>query len=169
MGQQIIKAGGSLNGCLLIVDEAHNLFRGIINSANDKTNARQLYNNIMQAKNIRILFLTGTPCSKDPFEMVPCFNMLSGRILLPLHYERFYTAYVNKTTNSPLNADKLLNRLVGMISYAGNQNELNKLFPTELPLIIEKVEMSPEQYRQYLLARDVENAEKHASSGMYEK
>ncbi|AJL34299.1 pQ706L [African swine fever virus] len=169
MGQQIIKAGGSLNGCLLIVDEAHNLFRGIINSANDKTNARQLYNNIMQAKNIRILFLTGTPCSKDPFEMVPCFNMLSGRILLPLHYERFYTAYVNKTTNSPLNADKLLNRLVGMISYAGNQNELNKLFPTELPLIIEKVEMSPEQYRQYLLARDVENAEKHASSGMHEK
>ena len=90
-----VGGAGSINNRLLIIDEAHNLFRGIINSASEKTNARQLYNMIMEARNLRILFLTGTPASKDPFELVPCFNMLVGDELLPTTYEVFYWNFVD--------------------------------------------------------------------------
>ena len=35
---------------------------------------------IMKTKNIKIIFLTGTPIVNSPFEIVPCFNMLMGQI-----------------------------------------------------------------------------------------
>ena len=34
----------------------------------------------MNTKNIKLIFLTGTPAVNDPFELVSCFNMLKGRL-----------------------------------------------------------------------------------------
>jgi hypothetical protein len=68
----------SLNNSLLIIDEAHNLFNAITNGAK---NAVMLYDLIMNSFNLKLIFLTGTPIINDPFELVPCFNMLSGNIL----------------------------------------------------------------------------------------
>jgi len=159
----------SLDDKLLIVDEAHDLFRAIINSNDDETNARRLYNMIMDARNLRILFLTGTFPAKDPFEIVPCFNMLAGTELLPSNYETFYEFYIDKVQGKIKNRGKLSNRLLGMISYAPytsardtatSEPRADGGFPEQLPTIIERVEMAPEQYRQYLGARDRENAEK---------
>lgn len=180
------EGSGSLNNHLLIVDEAHNLFRAIINSSNENTNARQLYEMVMEARNLRILFLTGTVPSKDPFELVPCFNMLAGYDLLPTQYEVFYKHYVNAgTPDSPPtinNRGKLANRLLGLVSHAthtlpsdpsaaaddaGSAKHIRDVggFPEEMPLIIESVEMSPDQYRQYLLEREKEEAEGKGSGG----
>lgn len=165
---------GSLEGKLLIVDEAHNFFRAIINSADEKTNARKLYTMIQEANNLRLLFLTGTPASKDPFELVPCFNMLAGADLLPPLYDTFYQYYVDRKTNEIINRGKLENRLIGMVSHAshvlpttpegvpgaaGTGPRADGGFPEELPLNVVRVEMSPEQYRLYLLAREKEEAE----------
>jgi hypothetical protein len=66
----------SLNGSVLFIDEAHNLFNAITNGAK---NATALYDLIM-ASNVKLVFLTGTPITNDPFELVPCFNMLRGYI-----------------------------------------------------------------------------------------
>ena len=107
---------GGLDGKLLIVDEAHNFFRAIINGGED-ANARRNYDMIMGARDLRILFLTGTPASKDPFELVPCFNMLAGFNLLPTQYETFYDLYVDKGTNSVKNAEHLANRIIGLVSH----------------------------------------------------
>lgn len=85
----------NLENRLLIFDEAHNFFRAIINSSNENSNARRIYKAIMETKNIRLLFLTGTPVSKDPFELVPCFNMLAGYDILPVDYQNFYEYYTN--------------------------------------------------------------------------
>jgi len=176
------EGSGALNGRLLIVDEAHNLFRGIINSPSEKTNARRLYEMVMEANNLRILFLTGTPASKDPFELVPCFNMLAGYDILPTQYEVFYKHYVDNGARTIRNRNKLANRLLGLVSHvthtlpsdpsgqasknqAAPQSRANGDFPEELETVIERVEMSPEQYRQYLSAREKEEAEGKGGEG----
>ena len=65
----------TLNNTLLIVDEAHRLFNSITNGSK---NGLQLYDLILKSRNIKLIFLTGTPIINDPFELVPCFNMLRG-------------------------------------------------------------------------------------------
>jgi hypothetical protein len=168
-----------LDNKLLIIDEAHNFFRSIINSA---SNARKIYEMIMTAKNLKILFLTGTICSKDPFELVPCFNMLTGKNLLPTSYDIFYNLFVDKTTNSILNRNKLSNRLIGLVSHVSHDSHIshgsqdkqtastNKTrqigwFPECKSVIVSYLEMEPFQYKQYLLAREKEDAEKGRGKG----
>lgn len=75
IGMFMQRIGNSLDHTLLIIDEAHNLFNSITNGSK---NALGLYDMIIQAKNLRLIFLTGTPIVNDPFELVPCFNMLRG-------------------------------------------------------------------------------------------
>ena len=174
----------SLDDKLLIIDEAHNFFRSIINNGSDLSNARKIYDLIMTAVNLRILFLTGTPSAKDPFELVPCFNMLTKTNLLPLDYETFYKLYINRDTLTIINRSKLSNRLLGLVSYAtvgdslipnptlhqkdkdfkNSSNNNSFVFPTELPQVIERVEMGTNQYRLYLMARDLEFLEKSRST-----
>ena len=67
----------ALENSLVIVDEAHNLFNSI---SNGSKNALGFYDLVMRTKNIKLIFLTGTPAVNDPFELVACFNMLKGKI-----------------------------------------------------------------------------------------
>ncbi|MDF1729633.1 MAG: C-terminal helicase domain-containing protein, partial [Sulfitobacter sp.] len=111
-------------------------------------------------------------------ELVPCFNMLAGWELLPTHYDVFMKSFVTNADKTGVqtqinNADKLANRLVGLVSYAdyqtaqilddGDDKEgapVNRTrLPKQLPLQIERVEMSEHQYRLYLMAREKEDAE----------
>ena len=71
------KKDHALENSLVIVDEAHNLFNSI---SNGSKNALGFYDLVMRTKNIKLIFLTGTPAVNDPFELVACFNMLKGRI-----------------------------------------------------------------------------------------
>jgi len=68
----------ALNNSLLIIDEAHNLFNAITNGSN---NATRLYDLIISSSNLKLIFLTGTPIINDPFELIPCFNMLRGTMI----------------------------------------------------------------------------------------
>lgn len=74
-----IQRGNSLDNSMLIIDEAHNLFNSI---SNGSKNGLALYDTIINAKNLKLIFLTGTPIINDPFELVPCFNMLRGPMQL---------------------------------------------------------------------------------------
>ena len=66
---------GNLDNTFIVIDEAHNFFNGITNGSKNYVGLYQL---IMSAKNIKILFLTGSPITNDPFEIALCFNMLNG-------------------------------------------------------------------------------------------
>lgn len=177
-------ATGGLDGKLLIIDEAHNFFRAIINSSAENANARRVYDMVMTARNLRLVFLTGTPAAKDPFELVPCFNMLAGTDLLPAQYEIFYKLYVDRAAHKVRNPERLANRLVGLVSHvtplrpsepagsrAGPATVAPKKarddgwFPEEFPTVVERVEMGVDQYRQYLLAREKEEAEGKTGEG----
>ena len=152
-----IKSG--IDNSLIIIDEAHNFFKSIING-NVESNAYKMYSKIMNAKNIKLLFLTGTPITKDPFELVPCINMLAGTDILPIYYDQFNILYVDGKNKEILNKYYLANRLVGLVSYMTMSDESKNMFPTELPLIVSPVEMSKKQYRKYLQIREKEEINK---------
>lgn len=67
--------------CLIVVDEAHNLFRSILNEA-DQGNA--FYRNCLCSKHHRFLFLTGHPVGKQAKEVNACINLLHNSAVVPL-------------------------------------------------------------------------------------
>lgn len=151
----------SLDGKLLIVDEAHNLFRAITNGSK---NGRGLYDVVMKSNNLKILFLSGTPIANDPFELVPCFNMLGSTRGVPVlseDYREFRKLYVDSDGRIK-NRGKFQNRLFGLISAVSHKNiavESRSEFPERLPLQVELVNMTHAQYVDYQLAREKEREE----------
>jgi hypothetical protein len=74
------------NGKMIIVDEAHNLFRRIINGS---APAIKFYDTVMKSNDVKLIFLTGTPISSSVYEVIPCFNMLNKQSKFPLFPEIF--------------------------------------------------------------------------------
>lgn len=151
-----------LDNTLLIMDEAHHIFNGI---ANEAKNAIALYESIMKAKNIKLIFMTATPITNDPFELVSVFNMLHGSELFPREYDDFHKYYVNETAIKNSNIFK--NRIFGLVSYMGDlwktSNSLDTksiikrpLFPDQYPTTVEIIPMSQQQFAAYASARDIE-------------
>ena len=99
---EIIDREIHLNNVLLIVDEAHNFFNSVVNGSK---NASTMYNYIMNAKNLKLVFLTATPIINDPFELVPLFNMLAGEKIMPTDYEMFCELFINFDTNTVKNKE----------------------------------------------------------------
>ena len=162
----------NLNHTLLIVDEAHIFFKAIINNA-DQTNARRIYEMIMATPSVKLVFLTGTPCSKDIFELVPCFNMLAGYDLFPTQYETFYRLYVRD--GHFVNRAKFQNRILGLVSHVDSTKPTDfttitriagddGYFPVDLGMEVIRVEMSEPQYQQYLLHRANEHKDNKPSA-----
>lgn len=160
-----------LENTTLIIDEAHNFFNSITNGSKNSLN---LYDTIMKTKDVKLFFLTGTPIINDPFELVPCFNMLKGSIpikskyqkiqkiqLLPESRKEFYNYFVDEKGLKIKNASRFQNRIMGLSSYFGDNyfEEKSKDFPEQFPTIVEKVPMSTTQFLAYDVARDMEKEE----------
>jgi superfamily II DNA or RNA helicase len=166
----IVEKDDFLENSLLIIDEYHNLSNSITNGS---YNAIRLYDTIMKTKNIKMIFLTGTPIVNNPFELAPTFNMLKGyinldkygKIKVPLFPELkkdFYKFFVDRNKNKIKNKNRFENRILGMVSYYGSMylgNKQQEGFPKELETIIERVCMSSEQFSVYDAARDLEKEE----------
>ena len=75
--QKIKEIPDNLNNKILIVDEIHNLISMIYNQGKKGI---YFYDAIMNAKNLKIIFLSGTPIINDPFEIAILFNLLVGYI-----------------------------------------------------------------------------------------
>jgi superfamily II DNA or RNA helicase len=154
----IVENKDFLENTLLIIDEFHNLSNSITNGS---YNALRLYDSIMATKNIKLMFLTGTPIVNNPFELVPTFNMLRAQSipLFPELKKDFDGYFIDERNNRIKNAEYFKNRIVGMVSYYGNQyfeKKKNKDFPEEYPIIIVKVPMSDIQFSRYNATRDLE-------------
>ena len=163
----VVERQDFLENSVLIIDEFHNLSNSITNGS---SNAIKLYDVIMKTKNIKLIFLSGTPIINNPFELVPTFNMLRGKIkfndkfntLFPESQKDFNEFFIDRTSNSIKNADKFKNRIFGLVSYYGSiyfGNKQQKDFPKELKTIVEKIPMSANQFSKYISARDIEKEE----------
>lgn len=166
-----LDAYGNLDNSFVIVDEAHNLFNSI---ANGSKNAMGLYQMIIEAKNSKIMFLTGSPIVNSPFEAAICFNMLNGYFpksdmtLFGEDYQDFIENFVDRpqaldldsgTSGTPQikNRTKFSDRIMGLVSfYSTRQAETRHLFPREKEIKVEYVPMSHKQYVAYVEARDRE-------------
>lgn len=66
---------------VVIIDEAHNFISRIVNKLKRKdTLPMRLYDMLMQAENIKIILLSGTPVINYPNEVAVIFNILRGYI-----------------------------------------------------------------------------------------
>lgn len=156
---------GFLENTLLIIDEFHNLSNSITNGSN---NAVKLYNTIMNTKNIKLLFLTGTPIVNNPFELVPTYNLLKGYIyygktkhtLFPENRQDFDIFFVRN--GKIKNKEKFQNRIFGMVSYYGDyyfDKKGKQDFPEQKKLVIETIPMSLFQFGRYQEVREIERKE----------
>jgi superfamily II DNA or RNA helicase len=163
----------SLEGTIVIVDEAHNLFNGIVSGSK---NARSLYRAIISAVDIKIVFLTSTVIMNSPFEIVPCFNMIAGYNLLPVDYNDFNEMFIDEKTKRLKNAEYLKARVFGLTSYFGSMYDTGgrmnihkpvhrEGMPVRLPIKEVLVEMSEEQHKVYMKARASEISQRSYPSG----
>jgi superfamily II DNA or RNA helicase len=152
----------NLENSLIIIDEYHNLSNSITNGSK---NALNFYNKIIDTKNIKLIFLTGTPIINHPFELVCTFNMLTGfynkKLLFPENFNDFIKFFINLKDNTIKNKEKFQNRIMGLVSYYGTKyfDEDRPNFPKQLPLKIEKIPMSRLQFLRYGLMREIEKKE----------
>jgi hypothetical protein len=174
-----------LDNKLIIVDEVHNLLVGMHNGSK---NASALYDMLMSAKSCRIILMTASAVINNIYEVVPALNICKGYIwtdtderttLLPERQEDFYKYFVDAKTNKIKNADKLRNRMRGLISYKGPYFERKVLsfyqmlnstiktnhYPDRLPIQIKLIPMSTKQYGAYEQAREKERLELRLAKG----
>ena len=168
---------GTLENCVVIIDEAHNFFNSITNGSG---NATALYKLIMNTKRIKVIFLTGSPIVNDPFEIGVALNMIAGYLgdgddktskkqretLFGEDYDNFDSYFVWSGAKSGIrNRDKFMHRLVGLVSYYGISSEADlKLYPEQLPTLVRRPKMSAKQYAIYIAARDHEIEESNRPS-----
>jgi len=69
---------GFFSNSLIIIDEAHNFIRSFVNNS---TIVNTLYGNMLNAKNSKILLLSGTPLINKPFELSALINLVKGPII----------------------------------------------------------------------------------------
>lgn len=69
---------GSFDDTFVIMDEAHNFISRYVNGGKV---AKKLYNRMMDAKNMKLVLLTGTPVINHPFELAALLNLVRGRML----------------------------------------------------------------------------------------
>lgn len=87
-----------LERTIVIIDEVHEMCNAI---ANGSANARGFYNAIMRTRDLKLLCLSGTPITGDPFEFALAMNMVAGRdahgqALFGESYAAFVEAFVNR-------------------------------------------------------------------------
>jgi hypothetical protein len=180
-----IKSLKSLDNKFIILDEAHRLLNGMVNTSK---NATQLYDLLMKARNCKILFLTASGVVNNPYEPIVCLNICKGYMksedghnltLFPESEEVFKKYFIDTDTMALKNVDKLRNRMLGLVSYVGELFDLKvesfysmlkrtihkEHYPDRLPIKIEMIPMSPIQYGAYAMAREKERLETKQAIG----
>lgn len=87
-----------LENTIVIIDEVHEMCNAI---ANGSANAHGFYTAIMRTRNLKLLCLSGTPITGDPFEFALAMNMVAGRddhgrALFGESYVAFVEAFIDK-------------------------------------------------------------------------
>jgi len=107
---------------VVIIDEAHNFVSRIVNKVKKPDSlSYRLYDYLMSAQNVKIVFLTGTPIINYPNEIAILFNMLRG-------YIKTWTFMVQQTTSEKVDRDKILEffkkggfNTYDYVEYSGNK------------------------------------------------
>jgi len=115
-----------LRNTLVIIDEAHNLY-GMEDEApaNEKLNMKKIeavVNNsyeVSKDRSVRFMFLTGTPFTKDPMELVKLLKLGNPSMNIPTSSTVFKSQFIDKSSgNFTIEGKKrFMNQIAGQISY----------------------------------------------------
>jgi len=153
------------SGKLIIIEEAHIFFQNVISGK--ATIAIEIFEKLMAAKGAKFLFLTGTPITGDPFELVPMFNLLRGNLydeksgkmfpLFPILREEFYKNFVSTEFNSIKNREVFQDRISGLVSYyKGILDPDHYILPKISDIQVVKCPMGDVQWQFYMESRGKE-------------
>lgn len=82
-----LDAYGSLDNHVIIVDESHKLISMMANSMQGMSKQGEaIYDKLINAKNSKIIFLSGTPINTEAFEAALMFNILRGIIEMQVFF-----------------------------------------------------------------------------------
>jgi superfamily II DNA or RNA helicase len=75
--EKMIKSLGKnpFDDCFIVIDEIHNFISRIVNGSRL---ARSIYNHLMNAKDMKIVLLSGTPIINNPYEIATLINLIRG-------------------------------------------------------------------------------------------
>jgi superfamily II DNA or RNA helicase len=158
----------TLDNSLLIIDEVHTLISNMVNP--DAKNGTKILHMIMNAKNLKLLFLSGTPVVSNPFELGVLFNMLRGYLTIskelskekftafPENYDDFWKYFVDAKENKIKNKEIFQERIVGLVSYyqGSRNNDKRDIYPEKLKMRKINVRMSEYQWKVYVKQRRFE-------------
>jgi superfamily II DNA or RNA helicase len=103
---------GALNNKVIIVDEVHNLATRMVNGLRGTgKQGYDLYKHLFNAKNSKIVFLTGTPLVNTPFEIAVLFNILRG----PIEVIAFRISNFSEDTIDNYIAELIKNERIGWV------------------------------------------------------
>ncbi len=87
---QQIKSLGTLDNKVIIIDEVHNLVSRMVGGLNgENKQGKDIYNALMEARDCKIIALTGTPIVNATYEAGILFNVLRGYMYLTIFAIKF--------------------------------------------------------------------------------
>ena len=108
----------SLDDHVIIIDEIHNLVSMMVTKSKK---GPEIYDMLMNAKNCKIVALSGTPVVNFPFEVAKLANILCGYIELNIFHVRSVKNSYNKSWNLDFLASKL--ELLESVNYVEVQGK----------------------------------------------
>lgn len=131
--QQYNELNKMFNGCMLVIDEVHNI--RMISDKDNKKVANALWNLVQIVKNMKLLFLSGTPMFNDPKEILfitDLLNMNDGNNDLLM---RNPSKIFDKNGNLHKSGEQLLiSNLNGYVSFVRGENPYSfpfKIYPKD--------------------------------------
>jgi hypothetical protein len=121
----IKKLGPSpFDNAFIIIDEVHNFISRIVNGSKL---ARIIYGYLMEAKDAKLILLSGTPMINNPYEIATLINLIRGYMIV---YELSYSK-----TSKTITTDEFIqnNKYNNMIDEFTINNEARKIYISLLP------------------------------------
>ena len=121
--------------CMIVIDEVHNI--RLSNDGDNKKVSNSMKILVQYVKNMKLLFMSGTPMYNDPKEIIFILNLLiKNDKYLPISMKEIFkkdgTLIVDKDGNE-IGKQRLMERANGYISYIRGDNPYNfpfKIYPS---------------------------------------
>ncbi|HEU0068842.1 MAG TPA: helicase-related protein [Nitrospiraceae bacterium] len=157
-GSSKMESLSDLSNTLLIIDEAHNFVRGVINGTK---RASIVYKAILSSTGNWTLFFTGTPITKHPFDVVPFINAITKSSTLPEDISHFEDLFMKFSTDGdptgPKKSLQFCDRLLGLVSCKETSVANTTMYPAVRPLMVIEIEMGEKQAAVYSRIKEHED------------
>lgn len=178
---QLVKRNGDadpLRKTLIIIDEAHKLYGGGDLSTIERPDMPVFHKALMNSyavsgkDSVRVLFMTATPITEDPLEMVKLVNLCKpADQQMPTLFDEFADKYLDDTGDfTVIGKNMFLDDIAGHISYLNREGDARQfarpiLKEVAVPLVNEKTKKDIEDFDVVgasIIERNVEELHKTA-------